>query len=130
MLTPEMIRAMTTEERAQLFDQLAKRYYAVDTYAAKLAADFGIGKATAYRYAENDPPFAILLTLDAWLDQGRDEIRDLKDLPAQLAEVVAALANTAAATSRAAGTMSRAVGRLVKVEILPPESAAPEAAEP
>lgn len=122
MLTPEMLSAMTDQQRGELYDKMAKTYYARDAYQIKLADDFGISRATAYRYAQDGAPFAVLFTLDACLDTGNAAMRELQELPTQLAAAAHAM-------SLAAGTMTRAARRLVKIDPSPQESSKPAAEE-
>ena len=106
MLTPEQLRAMTPEAQTQLFTGLATAYYGAPDFPQQLADDFGVNKATVYRWKkDNNTPWAVIFTLDLWVNSGvqdRNVLQDWQDVPAQLTEAAAAMAKVGVSLARIA----------------------------
>lgn len=105
MITPEQLRAMTVEDRADLMARLATAYYGTDLFSARLAEDMGVAISTPYRWAKNGPDFAVIFALDAWVNgpaMDRNLLEDWRDVPAQLAASAKAMAQAAEGMARIA----------------------------
>jgi hypothetical protein len=79
MLTPDDLRAMTVEERAQLFAQLTERHYPKGVQVG-MARDFDVHyKTVAGWQAEPQRiPWAVLMVLSHWT--GDPEAREARNL--------------------------------------------------
>ena len=122
MLTPDQLRAMTPEQRTQLFDKLCRAYYGERLTQPTVAADFDVTRETVFRWGKNhNVPWAVLFTLERWLNsEGRAEkiVADWASIPQDLATVTAQLA-------RVAGTMGR-IARLSQPVSLGTSDASPQ----
>jgi hypothetical protein len=75
MLTAPDLQALSTAQRAALFDRMATEHYASISYPLQLARDFGVNPATVYRWKESGAPWAVYYALDAWTKHLRGEER-------------------------------------------------------
>lgn len=100
MLTPDDLRSMTPEDRTQLFMDMAARFYGTKSNAVKLSEDFDISKPTVFAWRrKHTTPWAVIFTLDAWLNSDAASERLLDDwhsLPADLGDATRALGRVAA----------------------------------
>lgn len=91
MLTPDDLRNLSPEDQTQLFHRLATQFYGTTENAPKLSNDFGVSRPTIFRWRrENNTPWAVIFTLDAWVNSDAGITRNLDDwhsLPDDLAEV-------------------------------------------
>lgn len=77
MLAPETLGTMTHQQRAHLFDQLARAHYGTASYGPQLSADMDVALATIYRWKHGGPPWPVLFTLDAWTQDLTGERKQL-----------------------------------------------------
>lgn len=114
MLKPADLRAMTPFQRTQLFETMATTFYETESNAPKLAADFDVSRPTIFRWRkEHNVPFAVLYTLDHWLngqEQAERIVADWKDMPAQLSEAADKLATVARTMARVARLSTAGAG--------------------
>jgi hypothetical protein len=109
MLTPDDLRAMSAEDQTQLFERLATQFYGTTQNAAKLATDFGVSNPTIFRWRrEQNTPWAVIFTLDAWVNSDAAATRILDDwhtLPEDLADVARTMSRVTATLSTIARRM-------------------------
>jgi hypothetical protein len=127
MLKPETLHAMKPEARTKLFESLCAAFYGRRLTAEVFAADFDVSRQTYFRWKrESNVPFAVLFTLDQWINsEAKAEriMQDWHDLPDQLQRAAEGLLN-------ATRTLQR-IARLSGVSDAPPppiESAQPSEA--
>lgn len=106
MLKPDQLRAMTPEDQTQLFDQLATAFYGTPNFVPRLTEDFGVGRATVFRWKrENNTPWAVLYALDRWVNTEAmvsNVFEDWQAVPAQLSVATRELARVAATLEKVA----------------------------
>jgi len=109
MLTPDDLRAMSADDRTQLFERLATQFYGTTQNAGKLATDFGVSNPTIFRWRrENNTPWAVIFALDAWVNSDAAATRILDDwhsLPEDLADVAKIMTRVTATLSTIARRM-------------------------
>ena len=106
MLKPADLHAMTPQERTQLFERLAIQFYDTASNAPALARDFDVTRPTIFRWRrEHNVPFAVLYTLDRWINgEGKalQIVADWHNLPAQLSEAAEKMREVSLALARIA----------------------------
>lgn len=118
MLTPDDLRNLSPEDQTQLFHRLATQFYGTTENAIKLSNDFGVSRPTIFRWRrENNTPWAVIFTLDAWVNSDAAATRIMEDwykLPDDLAEVTKGLARVTSTLSAIARRMPVAAHDAVK----------------
>lgn len=109
MLTPAELKAMTPEDRTQLFDTLATTYYGTDRYAAQLAEDMEISRPTVFRWKRtNEAPAPVIWTLYFWVNSDLRAGKVMQDWHA----IAPAMDEAVKALSRVAATLASVSRRM------------------
>jgi hypothetical protein len=90
MLNPDQLRAMSDEDRTQLFERLVCKHYGTALNWQTVADDFGMERTTVFNWRKrHNVPFAVIYALDAWTAGPNYRLEEAAQLFGQAAAILA-----------------------------------------